>query len=92
MKLNIDILWKYFTFLAYQRSVQLLYELLDTFIEALTAFTIRQSWFSRKQTDKSKDQALKQHYFSRIGPLFLLYSETRVGNAALISLKLSLLP
>ena len=34
---------KYFSFLAYQRSLQLLYETLDTLIEALTAFTVRQS-------------------------------------------------
>ena len=39
----MDISCKYFSFLAYQRSVQLLYETLDTLIEALTAFTVRQS-------------------------------------------------
>ena len=38
-----DISCEYFPFLAYQRSVQLLHEKLDTFIEALTAFTIKQS-------------------------------------------------
>ena len=31
------------SFLAYQRSVQLIYETLDTLIEALTAFTVKQS-------------------------------------------------
>ena len=75
MKVNKDISRKYFSFLAYQRSLQFLYETLDTLIETLTAFTDR-------QTDKSKDQTLKQHhlgsknnlsdyrrpnYFSRIG-------------------------
>ena len=40
---HMDISCKYFSFLAYQRSVQLLYETLDTLIEALTAFTVRQS-------------------------------------------------
>ena len=55
-KVNIDILCKYFSFLAYQRSVQLLYETLDKLIEALTAFTIRQSFsFVDRQTDKFKD-------------------------------------
>ena len=29
MKVKMDILWKYFSFLAYQRSVQLLYDTLD---------------------------------------------------------------
>ena len=37
-----QILCKYFSFLAYQESVPLLYETLDTLIEALTAFTVRQ--------------------------------------------------
>ena len=43
MKVNIDNSCKYFSFLAYQRTVQLLYETLDTSIEDLTAFTVRQS-------------------------------------------------
>ena len=38
VKINIDILCKYLFVLANQRSVQLLYEMLDTLIEALTAF------------------------------------------------------
>ena len=38
-----NISCKYFSFLVYQRIVQLLYETLDTFIEALTALTVRQS-------------------------------------------------
>ena len=42
MKVKMDILWKYFSFLAYQRSVQLLYDTLDTLIVALTAFTVKQ--------------------------------------------------
>ena len=59
---------KHFSFLAYQRCVQLLYETLDTLIEALTAFTANLSFVDR-QTDKSKDQASKEHhYFSRIDP------------------------
>ena len=37
VKVNIDNSGKYFSFLAYQRSVQLLYETLDTLIEAFTA-------------------------------------------------------
>ena len=41
MKVNIDILLKYFSFSAYKRSVQLLYETLDILIEALTVFTVR---------------------------------------------------
>ena len=67
MKVSIDIFGKYFSFIAYQRSVQLLYETLGTLIKALAPFTVSLS-FADKQTDKSKDQALKQHYFSRIGP------------------------
>ena len=43
VKVNLDILCKYFSFLAYQRGVQLLYEKLDTLIEALTDFTVKQS-------------------------------------------------
>ena len=42
VKVNIDILCNCFSFLVYQRSVQLLYEMLDTLIEALAAFTVRQ--------------------------------------------------
>ena len=34
---------EYFSFLAYQRSEQLLYEMLDTLIEPLAAFTVKQS-------------------------------------------------
>ena len=40
---NIVISCKYFSFLAYQRSMQLLYETFDTLIEDLAAFTARQS-------------------------------------------------
>ena len=43
VKVNLDILCKYFPFLAYQRGAQLLYETLDTLIEALTDFTVKQS-------------------------------------------------
>ena len=43
VKVNIDISCKYFSFLAYQRTVQLLYEILDTLIADLTFFTVRQS-------------------------------------------------
>ena len=73
-------------FLANQRNVQLFYETLDTLIEALTAFTVSLS-FADRQTDKSKDQAPKQHhylgrknnlggyrrpnYFSRAGPALM---------------------
>ena len=50
MKVNIDNSCKYFSFVAYQRTVQLLYETLDTSIEDLTAFTVIQSYHCR-QTD-----------------------------------------
>ena len=43
VKVSIDILFKYFSFLAYKRKVQLLYEMLGTLIEALKTFTVRQS-------------------------------------------------
>ena len=43
VKVNTDISCKYVSFLAYQRSVQPLYEILDTLTEALTAFTVTQS-------------------------------------------------
>ena len=43
VKVNTDILCKYFSFLAYQKSVQLLYETFDTLIEAITAFIVRHS-------------------------------------------------
>ena len=43
VKVNIDISCKYFSFLVYQRSAQLLHKMLDTLIEALTAFTVTQS-------------------------------------------------
>ena len=42
VKVNINILCKKFSFLVDQRSVQLLYETLDTLIEALTACTVSQ--------------------------------------------------
>ena len=47
--------------------MQLLYETLDKLIEALAAFTIRQSFsFVDRQTDKLKDQSQKQlHYLGR---------------------------
>ena len=38
MKVNIDISFKYFSFLVYQRSVQFLYKTLDTLIEAFDSF------------------------------------------------------
>ena len=52
----------------HQRRVHLLYETLDTLIEALTDFIVSLIFVDR-QTDKSKDQAPKQHhYFSGIDP------------------------
>ena len=61
MKVNIDISCKYFPVLAYQISAQLSCEMLDI----LTAFNI-DSFYSRsfvdRQTDKSQDQAPKQHH------------------------------
>ena len=41
VELNIDISCKCFSFLAYQGSVQLIYETLGTLIEAETVFTVR---------------------------------------------------
>ena len=67
MRVNTDILCNYFPLLAYQRSVQLTYETLDTLIEALTAFTDSLTFVDR-QTEKSKDQTLKQyHYLNDLG-------------------------
>ena len=74
VKVNKDIWCKYFSVLAYQRSVQLLYETVDILIEALTAFTVRQLQLCRKidrQTNKFKDQAPKQHYLGRKNNLAL---------------------
>ena len=67
-----------------------LYETLDTLIEGLTAFIARQFYLDR-ETEKSKDQALKQHpylgrknnlanhcypnCFPRIGPNYILSFE-----------------
>ena len=56
------------SFLAKQRSAQLLYETLDTLIEVLTAFKSDSFSFVGRQTDKSKDQAPKQHHISITGP------------------------
>ena len=42
VKVNIDTWCKSFSFLAHQRNVQFLYDTLDTLIEALGAFTVRQ--------------------------------------------------
>ena len=58
VKVNMDILCKYFSFLAYQRSVQLLYETLDTSIDALIAFAIRQPQLCR-QTDRLTNPSIK---------------------------------
>ena len=59
MKVNKDVLCKYFSFLAYQRSI--LYETLDTLIDALTALSGILSFVGR-ETDKSKVEAPKQHH------------------------------
>ena len=64
MKVNTDILCIYVSFLVYQRNVQLLYEKLETLIEALTVLQSDSLSFVDKQTDKSKDQAPKQHYLA----------------------------
>lgn len=67
MRVNTEILCNYFPLLAYQGSVQLTYETLDTLIEALTAFTDSLTFVDR-QTEKSKDQTLKQyHYLNDLG-------------------------
>ena len=59
---NIDIC-KYFSFLVYQRSAQLLHETLDT-LAALTAFAVTHSLsFVDQKTDKSKDKTPKQHRY-----------------------------
>ena len=44
--------------------MQLLYETLDTLIEALTAFIVSLNFVDR-QIDKSKDQTPKHHYLGR---------------------------
>ena len=64
-KVNIDILCKQFPILAYKKVKRLLYETLDTLIETLTAFKSDRLSFVERQTDKSKDQKLKQHYLDR---------------------------
>ena len=51
VKANIDIFRKYFSFLAYQRSVRLLYETLETLRKALRVFIVRHSYLCR-QTDR----------------------------------------
>ena len=62
MKINIDTLCKCFSYVASQRSLQPLYEMLDPLIEALMVFTVRQCNFVEGQAGKSKDQTPKQHY------------------------------
>lgn len=57
MEVNTDILCIYFSFLVYQRNVQLLYEKLRTLIEAFTVLQSDSLSFVDKLTDKSKDQA-----------------------------------
>ena len=59
VKVNINISCEYFSFIVYQRSVQLLYEILDLLI-GLTAFAVSLS-FADRQTDRTKDQTPKQH-------------------------------
>ena len=44
------------------KCTTVIYETLDTLTEALEAVTIRLS-FADRQTDKSKDQAPKQHHY-----------------------------
>ena len=65
VKVNIGILCEYFSFLAYQRSVQLLYETLNTLIEALIESD--GLGFDSLSFDI---QALYHHpnYYCRIGP------------------------
>ena len=55
VKVNIDILHKYFSFLAYQRNVQFLHEMLDTLIAALTAFQAALAL----QTDRMRNSRIK---------------------------------
>ena len=61
MKVNKDVSCIYFSFLAFQRGAQRLYETKDTLIKAL----IVSLSFIEKQTDKSNHQAPKQHYLNR---------------------------
>ena len=63
MNVNKDVLCKYFSFLAYQRSI--LYETLDTLIDALTALSGILSFVGR-ETDKSKVEAPKQDHENHI--------------------------
>ena len=69
MKVNKDISCIYFSFLAYQRGVQLLYETKDTLIEAFPDSLT----FTERQTDKSKDQAPKQHHYLNSKNNFVKY-------------------
>ena len=64
MRKKKDISWKDFSFLVYQRSVQLLYETLDTSIGVLVAFTVRVLAFS-KQTGKIQGSNTENHYLGR---------------------------
>ena len=57
-KVNLDVSCKYFSYKAFQRSVQHICEMLDTLIEALTAFTVRQSQLCR-QTDQPTNPKVK---------------------------------
>ena len=55
------------SFLAEEKSLQLLNKMLDTLIKALTTLKSDSYSFEDRQTDKSKDQAPKHYYFSGIG-------------------------
>ena len=63
VKVNIDVSCKYFSFLAYQISVKLLYETLDILIEALQLLLSDSLSFVDRLTDKSKHQTLKHIIF-----------------------------
>ena len=79
VKVNIDISCKYYSVLAY--LVQLLYETLDTLIEALQLSQSDSLSFADRQTEKSKDQVPKQHnYFSRICPDICELTEQKLAK------------
>ena len=71
MKVSIDILCKYFSFLVYHQNVQHLNETFDTLIDTDSFETLSDSFsFVDRQTDKSKDQAMR--FFQK----HVLYRET----------------
>ena len=61
VKVNIDILCQYFSFLAYQRIVQLIWNVRHINI-SFDSFYGHSLSFIDRQTGKSKDQASRQYH------------------------------